>query len=52
LILLDLLMPRQDGLAVLQQLKQENPTARILVLTSFAKDDKVFPGWIRPSPSS
>jgi NarL family two-component system response regulator LiaR len=42
-ILLDLMMPRQDGLAAIQQIKQENPTARILVLTSFAEDDKVFP---------
>jgi two-component system, NarL family, response regulator LiaR len=42
-ILLDLMMPRQDGLAAIQQIKQENPAARILVLTSFAEDDKLFP---------
>jgi two-component system, NarL family, response regulator LiaR len=42
-ILLDLMMPRQDGLATIQQIKGENPAARILVLTSFADDDKVFP---------
>jgi NarL family two-component system response regulator LiaR len=42
-ILLDLMMPRQDGLAAIQQIKQENPAARILVLTSFAEDDRLFP---------
>jgi NarL family two-component system response regulator LiaR len=42
-ILLDMLMPRLDGLGAIQQIKQEHPAARIVVLTSFAEDDKVFP---------
>ena len=42
-ILLDLLMPRMDGIEAIAEIKQENPNARILVLTSFAGDDKVFP---------
>jgi NarL family two-component system response regulator LiaR len=42
-ILLDLVMPRQDGLAAIEEIKRENPEVRILVLTSFAEDDKVFP---------
>lgn len=42
-ILLDLLMPRKTGLEAIAEIKQVNPTARILVLTSFAEDDKVFP---------
>jgi NarL family two-component system response regulator LiaR len=42
-ILMDLMMPRVDGLTAIQQIKQEFPAARILVLTSFAEDDKVFP---------
>jgi NarL family two-component system response regulator LiaR len=42
-ILLDLVMPRKDGLAAIEEIKRENPEARILVLTSFAEDDKVFP---------
>jgi NarL family two-component system response regulator LiaR len=42
-ILLDLVMPRQDGIAAIGEIKRENPEARILVLTSFAEDDKVFP---------
>lgn len=41
-ILLDLLMPRQGGLEAIKEIKQENAEARILVLTSFADDDKVF----------
>jgi NarL family two-component system response regulator LiaR len=42
-ILLDMVMPRQDGLAAIRQIKAENTEARILVLTSFAEDDRVFP---------
>jgi NarL family two-component system response regulator LiaR len=42
-ILLDLVMPRQDGLAAIQAIKGANPQARILVLTSFADDERVFP---------
>ncbi len=41
-VLLDLVMPRQDGLATINQLQEELPDARILVLTSYAEDDKVF----------
>jgi NarL family two-component system response regulator LiaR len=41
-ILLDLVMPRQDGIEAIGQIKGENPDARILVLTSFAEDEKVF----------
>jgi NarL family two-component system response regulator LiaR len=42
-ILLDLVMPRLDGLAAIPRLKEDNPDVNILVLTSFAEDDKVFP---------
>ncbi len=42
-ILLDLVMPRQDGIGAISQIKQQDPDARILVLTSFAEDEKVFP---------
>ena len=43
IILLDLVMPQLDGLAALRTIKQEFPEARILVVTSFAEDDQVFP---------
>jgi len=36
-------MPRQDGIVAIAEIKRENPEARILVLTSFAEDEKVFP---------
>jgi len=42
-ILLDLVMPRMGGIEAIAEIVRENPTARILVLTSFAEDDKVFP---------
>lgn len=42
-ILLDMVMPRWDGLAAIEAIKARDPDARILVLTSFAEDDKVFP---------
>ncbi len=42
-ILLDLLMPRMDGIEVTRRAIAMDPEARILVLTSFAADDKVFP---------
>ena len=42
-ILLDMMMPRKNGLEAIVEIKEENADARILVLTSFAQDDKVFP---------
>ncbi|NIM92256.1 MAG: response regulator [Anaerolineales bacterium] len=42
-ILLDLLMPKLDGIEVAQRVVADDPEARILVLTSFVADDKVFP---------
>jgi NarL family two-component system response regulator LiaR len=41
-ILLDLVMPRMDGIVAINAIKRENPDARILVLTSFAEEEKVF----------
>ncbi|RPJ20508.1 MAG: DNA-binding response regulator [Chloroflexi bacterium] len=42
-ILLDMMMPRKDGLGAIGDIIKENPNAKILVLTSFAEDEKVFP---------
>ena len=42
-ILLDLVMPIMSGLEAIGEIRRENPEARILVLTSFAGDDVVFP---------
>ncbi len=41
-ILMDLMMPRKTGIEAIEEIKRENPQARILVLTSFSDDDKVF----------
>jgi two-component system, NarL family, response regulator LiaR len=41
-ILLDMVMPKQDGLATIPKLKEVAPNARILVLTSFAESDRVY----------
>ncbi len=41
-ILLDLMMPLKTGIEAIEEIKAKNPPARILVLTSFADDDKVF----------
>lgn len=42
-ILLDMVMPRKDGLQAIREIKHKDPSAHILVLTSFADDEKVFP---------
>ncbi len=41
-ILMDLEMPNKDGLTAIEEIKQENPEARILVLTSYGDDARVF----------
>lgn len=42
-ILLDLLMPHMGGVEATGKILEDNPHARILILTSFGEDDKVFP---------
>ena len=42
-ILMDLVMPNMDGITATQQVTTRQPGARVLVLTSFVADDKVFP---------
>jgi NarL family two-component system response regulator LiaR len=42
-IVMDLLMPVLDGIEATRQITRSHPGARILVLTSFAADSKVFP---------
>jgi len=41
-ILLDLVMPRKGGLEAIREIKEQDPKARILVLTSFAEDENVY----------
>ena len=42
-VVMDLVMPEMDGIEAIRQIMARHPQARILVLTSFATDDKVFP---------
>jgi NarL family two-component system response regulator LiaR len=42
-ILMDLVMPQMDGIEAIRRIKAQQPEARILVLTTFAGEDKIFP---------
>lgn len=43
LVLMDLVMPVMDGIEATRLIRAANPRVQILVLTSFATDQKVFP---------
>ena len=42
-ILMDLVMPKLDGIAAMRVLRERLPGARVIVLTSFLDDDKLLP---------
>jgi NarL family two-component system response regulator LiaR len=42
-VLMDLMMPRLDGIAATQQVKALGVGVKVIALTSFTEDDKVFP---------
>src|SRR3954470_23711534 len=42
-ILMELVMPRLDGVAAMQRLRAVRPKTRVIVLTSFADDDRLMP---------
>ncbi len=41
-VLLDLVMPRQDGLSTIPLIKEASPKTKILVVTGFAENDRVY----------
>ncbi len=42
-VLMDLVMPHMDGIQAIRETRKLSPGTQVLVLTSFAEDDKVFP---------
>jgi two-component system, NarL family, response regulator LiaR len=42
-ILMDLVMPKLDGVSAMRLLRERLPAARVIVLTSFLDDDKLLP---------
>lgn len=43
IVLMDLVMPRLDGVEAIRQIKSLNDAIKVIALTSFTDDDKVFP---------
>lgn len=42
-VLMDLVMPRLDGVGAMRQLRERSPEMRVIVLTSFLDDDRLLP---------
>jgi two-component system, NarL family, response regulator LiaR len=42
-VLMDLVMPEMDGVEATRRIMAEHPGVRVIVLTSFAEEEKIFP---------
>jgi NarL family two-component system response regulator LiaR len=42
-ILMDLVMPVMDGVEATRRIRAASPGAKVIILTSFAEEDKIFP---------
>jgi two-component system, NarL family, response regulator LiaR len=42
-VLMDIVMPQTDGVEAIRRILHEQPSTRVIALTSFLDDDKVFP---------
>ena len=42
-ILLDLVMPEMDGIEAMRRILEDSPNSRVLILTSFGEEDRLFP---------
>jgi len=43
IVLLDLIMPEMDGIQATPRIVEASPRSRVIILTSFGEEDKVFP---------
>lgn len=43
IVLMDLVMPEMDGIETTRRIRAGHPEVRVIVLTSFAEEDKIFP---------
>ncbi len=43
IVLVDVVMPRLDGIEAIRQIRSLRPSTKVIVLTSFVDDEKVFP---------
>ena len=44
-ILLDLVMPQMDGAQATPRIVESSPQSRVIILTSFGEEDRVFPAF-------
>jgi len=54
LIILDILMPKMDGMEMMKKLRQQNEWGRkvpIILLTNLSADDKIMRGIVEDEPS-
>jgi two-component system, NarL family, response regulator LiaR len=42
-VLMDLVMPRLDGVGAMRELRRRVPSCRVIVLTSYTDDDRILP---------
>jgi NarL family two-component system response regulator LiaR len=42
-VLMDLVLPKVDGITAIKKIHEDHPGIRIIALTSFSENDKVFP---------